>query len=228
MIFLLLAILSANWAFQGEVINLTLSEPATVYLDECMFFEHSLNSSENLAPGNYRIVLSYGCEGFKSILVKGAQEERLILEVKKLGNLSEELTKLQKNLIILQRENENLKSRASYLQSLVEIINSINVDLYDRIKDLTEKNAKLNQELEFTKSELQNCSKDIVLMNQKISNLQLRISELEKNNSELKATLKSTEESLKSSAFYSEIFKNSTLLLIATLVGIFLAFLRRY
>ncbi len=228
MIFLLLAILSANWAFQGEVINLTLSEPATVYLDECMFFEHSLNSSENLAPGNYRIVLSYGCEGFKSILVKGAQEERLILEVKKLGNLSEELTKLQKNLTILQRENENLKSRASYLQSLVEIINSINVDLYDRIKDLTEKNAKLNQELEFTKSELQNCSKDIVLMNQKISNLQLRISELEKNNSELKATLKSTEESLKSSAFYSEIFKNSTLLLIATLVGIFLAFLRRY
>ena len=228
MIFLLLAILSANWAFQGEVINLTLSEPATVYLDECMFFEHSLNSSENLAPGNYRIVLSYGCEGFKPILVKGAQEERLILEVKKLGNLSEELTKLQKNLIILQRENENLKSRASYLQSLVEIINSINVDLYDRIKDLTEKNAKLNQELEFTKSELQNCSKDIVLMNQKISNLQLRISELEKNNSELKATLKSTEESLKSSAFYSEIFKNSTLLLIATLVGIFLAFLRRY
>jgi len=228
MIFLLLAILSANWAFQGEVINLTLSEPATVYLDECMFFEHSLNSSENLAPGNYRIVLSYGCEGFKPILVKGAQEERLILEVKKPGNLSEELTKLQKNLIILQRENENLKSRASYLQSLVEIINSINVDLYDRIKDLTEKNAKLNQELEFTKSELQNCSKDIVLMNQKISNLQLRISELEKNNSELKATLKSTEESLKSSAFYSEIFKNSTLLLIATLVGIFLAFLRRY
>jgi len=228
MILLLLAILSANSAFQGEVINLTLSEQATVYLDECMFFEHSLNSSENLAPGNYRIVLSYGCDGFKSILVKGTQEERLILEVKKLGNFSEELTKLQKNLILLQKENENLKSRASYLQSLVEIINSINVDLYDRIKDLTEKNAKLNQELEFTKSELQNCSRDIVSMNQKISNLQLRISELEKNNSELERTLKSTEESLKSSAFYSEIFKNSTLLLIAIVVGIFLAFLRRY
>jgi len=227
-ILLLLAILSVNSAFQGEVVNITLSEPATVYLDSCMFFKHSLNSSEDLTAGTHEIVISYACEGYKAIVVRGLQEEKLTLEVKRLENLSEEILKMQKRLIMLEKENEILKSRVSYLQSLVEIINSINVDLYDRIRVLTETNMNLSKELDLAKSDLQNCSKNLSLMNQMMIELQKRVSDLEKMNHGLEDELNQAKEFLKNSMFYSELFKNISLLLIALLVGMLLAFIRRY
>ncbi|MEM0350510.1 MAG: hypothetical protein QXR27_04115 [Archaeoglobaceae archaeon] len=228
MIIFLLAILSMNSAFQGEIVNITLSEPAIVYLDSCMFFEHNLGSSDNLSVGTYGIVIGYNCEGLKAIVVKTDYEERLTIEVKRLANFSEEVYKMQKEFFALKKENENLKSRVSYLQSLVEIINSINVDLYDKIKEYSEKNMRLSQELEVAKMEIQNYSKTVIQMNLEINNLQLRISELEKKNSELENEVQSAKSYLQNSIFYAELFKNATILLIAIVVGIFLSFLRRY
>ncbi|MDW7990240.1 MAG: hypothetical protein RMH75_06220 [Archaeoglobaceae archaeon] len=229
MIILLLAILSTTSAFQGEVVNLTLPEQSMIYLDNCMFFEHSLRSSENLSPGTYRIVVGYGCEGLKSVVVRtDSREDKLILEVRKQGNISEEITKIHKELLSLRRENENLSSRVSYLQSLVEIINSINVDLYDRIKEYAEKNLKLNEELESARDEIQNCSKNLISMRQRTFELQNKISELEKQNYELNTEIRNLKNYLQSSAFYLEVFKEITILLIAFIVGILLSFLRRY
>lgn len=86
----------------------------------------------------------------------------------------------------------------------------------------------LSKELDLAKSDLQNCSKNLGLMNQMMIELQKRVSDLEKMNHRLEDELNQAKEFLKNSMFYSELFKNFTLLLIALLVGMLLAFIRRY
>lgn len=229
MILLLLAILSPNLAFQGGSFNLTLSEPAEVVLDECMFFEHSLKSVENLSPGSYVVIVSYSCEGLRTILLKGPLgEERVTVEIRKAENFTRNLTELQKELIKLQRDKEMLSSRIEYLKSLVEIVNSINVDLYDKIKLYAEENAKLKEELNNAKLEIANHSKNLSVMRSTVLELQRTLEELRVENSNLKSELRGIENYLGNVTFYTDVFKFSTILLMAVLVGIFLAFLRRY
>ncbi|MEM0088589.1 MAG: hypothetical protein QW672_05190 [Archaeoglobaceae archaeon] len=229
MILLLLALLSTNIAFQGTSFNLTLSEQTEVVLDDCMFFEHSLKSVENLSAGNYVVIVGYGCEGLKTIILKSVSgEERAVIEIRKAENFNKEVTELQKEMIKFRRENEALRSRIEYLQSLVEIVNSINVDLYDKIKAYGEENLRLKSELENARAELANYSKNLSKTTATLIELQKTVEELKAENSKLSSELKDLEAHIKSVAFYTDVFKFSTILLLAILVGIFLAFLRRY
>ncbi|MEM0202628.1 MAG: hypothetical protein QXO16_03370 [Archaeoglobaceae archaeon] len=229
MILLLLALLSTNIAFQGASFNLTLSEQTEVFLDDCMFFEHSLKSVENLSAGSYVVIVGYGCEGLKTITLRSASgEEKLVVEIRKAENFSKEVTELQKEMIKFKKENEALRSRIEYLQSLVEIVNSINVDLYDKIKAYGEENLRLKSELENARAELVNYSKSLNTTTATLLELQKTVEELKAENSKLNSELKNLEAHMKSVAFYTDVFKFSTILLLAILVGIFLAFLRRY
>lgn len=226
---LLIALLSTITVFQGGSFNLTLSEQTTVILDECMFFEHNLSSVENLAPGSYKVIVGYGCEGVKTITLKSyLGEESITVDVKKSENFTKEVTELQKELIKLKRENEALSSRVDYLKSLVEIINSINVDLYDKIKVYADENLRLKGELESARAELLNYSKSLNATIATLAELQKTMEELKTENSKLNSELRDLESHIKSVTFYTEVFKFSTILLLAILVGIFLAFLRRY
>lgn len=226
---LLLFLLSAITVFQGGSFNLTISEQSVVILDECMFFEHSLSNAENLTPGKYTVIVGYGCEGMKTItLMSPLGEERITVEVKRSENFNKEVTELQKEIIKLRRENDALSSRVDYLKSLVEIINSINVDLYDKIKVYADENLRLKKELEDARVELANYSKNLSNMSSKLFELQRSVEELRTENLNLKSEIKDVESYLKSVTFYTDVFKFSTILLIAILVGVFLAFLRRY
>lgn len=229
MILLLFVLLSTNVVYQGGSFNLTLSEPAEVVLDDCMFFEHSLKNIENLTEGSYTVVASYACEGIRTILIKGASgEDRIKVEIRKTANYTEAVIGLQKEVIKLRRDKEALSSKISYLQSLVEIINSINVDLYDKIRVCAEENSQLKDELNRANFEIANYSKNLSAMNLTISELKKTVEELKTENSKLRSDLRYLESYLNNLAFYTDVFKLSTILLIAILFGIFLAFLRRY
>lgn len=230
MILILLAILSTNLVFQGGSFNLTLQEPAEVLLDECMFFEHSLKNVENLSAGKYGVIVGYGCEeGIKVIRIRSSLgEEKITVNVLKSENFSAEVTELQKELIKLKKEKESLSSRVEYLKSLVEIINSINVELYDKIRAYEEENLRLKRELESAKAEIENYSRNLNATTAKMFEIQETLESLKSENSELKSELRGLQNKLESVTFYTETFKFSTISLIAILVGILLAFLRRF
>lgn len=229
MILLLLVLLSTNFVPQGGTFNLTLLEQAEVELDGCMFFEHSLKNVENLSAGSYVVIVGYGCEGLKTVTVRSSSgEERITLNVLKAENFVENVTELQKELIRLKKEKEALSSRVEYLQSLVEIINSINVDLYDRIKVYAEENSKLKSELERARAEIANCTKNLSETSERMLEVQNVLEYMRSENSELKSELEDLKNRFETVAFYVDAFKFSTILLIATLVGVFLAFLRRF
>lgn len=230
MILLVIALISTFSVPQGGSFNLTLTDQSYVELDPCMFFENDLKSSGNYSKGEYRIIASYGCEvGKKEILVRfGTSEERILIDIEKEEELNKKLVEIQKELLVLRKNVEELSLRRDYLQSLVAVLNDINVQLYDKQKDLAEKNNMLSLELEKAKSDLENCSKNITAIERRLENMQASLDsakiELDHCNSELT----SLTSSLKNSSFYLELFKNLTILGLGFIVGIFLAIIRRY
>ncbi|MEM2727218.1 MAG: hypothetical protein QXV61_03065, partial [Archaeoglobaceae archaeon] len=223
------AILSTFSVPQGGSFNLTLSEQAYVELDPCMFFEDT-KSSGNLSSGDYRVIASYGCEpGRKEIVVRSPSGvDRILIDVERAENVNQKIVEIQKEAILLKKQVEDLSQKRDYLQSLVAVLNDINVQLYDKNKELGEKNNMLTLELDKTKLDLENCSKNVTIMEKKLESMQTSLDsskiELDHCNSEL-ASLK---DYLSNSSFYLEIFKNLTILALAFVVGIFLAMLRRY
>ncbi|MEM1578046.1 MAG: hypothetical protein QXR77_00025 [Archaeoglobaceae archaeon] len=229
MIILLIAILSTNFVTQGDAVNLTLAQEAFVELEDCMFFDENFESYANLSAGSHRIIASYSCEGAKIIKIKSsAGEETLQLEVKKAENFDKAVANIHREALKLRKEVEELNSRASYLQTLVEVINTINVELYNKVRDYTERNAKLTQELETAKAEIENYSRNVSILQTKILELQDLASGLKKQNEYLELELEKTRSFVSNSSFYIDVFKNIAIITIAFAVGTYLALFRRY
>lgn len=229
MILLVIAIVSTFSVPQGGSFNLTLSEPSYVELDSCMFFEDA-KSSGNYSPGAYRVIVSYGCEiGRKEIVVRSQSGlERILIDIEKGENVNQKIVEMQKEAILMKKQVEDLTQRRDYLQSLVAVLNDINVQLYDKNRDLAEKNNFLTSELDKTKLDLENCSKNYTALERKLENMQTLLDtakiELDQCNSEL-ASLTNF---LRNYSFYLDVFKNLAILALAFVVGTFLAMLRRY
>lgn len=229
MIFLIFAIVSVLSVPQGGTFNITLTEPSYVELNPCMFFE-DLKSAGNFSPGDYRVITSYGCEpGRKEILVRSQSgTDRILIDVERVEGLNQKIVEIQKEAISLRKQVEDLSQKRDYLQSLVAVLNDINVQLYDKNKELGEKNNMLASELDKSKSELENCSRNVTVMEKKIESMQILMDsakiELENCNSERN----SLQNTLTSSSYYLELFKNLAILALAFIVGILLAIMRRY
>lgn len=229
MIILLIAILSTNFVTQGGAVNLTLAQEAFVELDDCMFFDENFKSYANLSAGIHRIIASYGCEGTKIIKIKSsAGEEMLQLEVKKAENFNNAVANIHRDALKLRKEVEELNSRIDYLQALVEVINTINVELYNKVRDYTDRNTKLTEELESAKAEIENYSKKVAILQTKILELQDLASGLEKQKEYLELELERMKSFVSNSNFYIDVFKNIAIITIAFAVGTYLALLRRY
>jgi hypothetical protein len=230
MILFLIAVISALTVPQGGSFNLTLSEQAYVVLDPCMFFEKDLKSSGNYSVGDYVVVVSYGCEaGKKEILLRYSRGlDRILIEVEKAEKVEEKVVELHKEVLSLRKESEELKIRRDYLQSLVSVLNDINVQLYDKQKELAEKNTILSSELDKSKLDLENCTKNVTSLENRLGKLQTALDsakiEIDRCNSEQE----SLSSILQSSSSYLEIFKNLAIAALAFIVGVFLAMLRRY
>ncbi|MCX8172670.1 MAG: hypothetical protein N3D09_03540, partial [Archaeoglobaceae archaeon] len=130
MILLVLAMISSFSVPQGGSFNLSLSEQSYVELDPCMFFE-DFKSSGNYSAGDYKVIVSYGCTpGKKEITVSSQRrEERILVEVEKVENINQKIVELQKEALSLKSEVKNLSLRIDYFQSLVAVLNDINVQL---------------------------------------------------------------------------------------------------
>lgn len=229
MILLFVAIISAFSVPQGGTFNLTLSDQSYVELDPCMFFE-DLKSSGNYSPGDYKVFVSYGCEpGKKDILIRTQNKsDRILIDVEGVENVNHKIVEMQKELISLRKQVEDLILRRDYLQSLVAVLNDINVQLYDKNRELAEKNNILASELEKFKMDLENCSKNFTIMEKRIENMQSLLDSTKIDLDSCKSELVSLKNFLSSSSFYLEVFKNLTILALAFVVGIFLSMLRRY
>ncbi|MCS7144268.1 MAG: hypothetical protein NZ879_04535 [Archaeoglobaceae archaeon] len=229
MILLVIAIVSTFSVPQGGSFNLTLSDQGYVELDPCMFFEDA-KSSGNYSPGDYRVIASYGCDvGRKEILIRSQKGvERILIDVEKGENVNQKIVEIQKEAILTKRQLEELSQRRDYLQSLVAVLNDINVQLYDKNKELAEKNNILASELDKTKLDLENCSKNFTNLEKRIGNMQTLLDSAKIELDHCSAELASIKNFLSNSSFYLDVFKNLAILALAFVVGIFLAMLRRY
>ncbi len=173
MILLVIAIVSTFSVPQGGTLNLTLSEQGYVELDPCMFFEDT-KSSGNFSPGDYRVIVSYGCEpGKKDILIHSRSgTEHILIDVEKAENINQKIVELQKEVTSLKKSVEDLSQKRDYLQSLVAVLNDINVQLYDKQKELAEKNNMLTSELDRAKQDLGNCSENVINLESKLFSMQ--------------------------------------------------------
>lgn len=229
MILLILAVVSALSVPQGGTFNITIAEQSYVELDPCMFFEDT-KSFGNYSPGNYKVIASYGCEpGRKEIVVRSQSGvERILIDVERVENLNQKIVEIQKESILLKRQVEDLSQKRDYLQSLVAVLNDINVQLYDKNKELGEKNNLLATELDKSRSELENCSRNVTVMEKKIESMQTLLDSAKIDLENCDSELNSLKNILSSSSFYLELFKNLAILALAIIVGILLAILRRY
>ncbi|NHW22911.1 MAG: hypothetical protein HA489_01445 [Archaeoglobales archaeon] len=229
MILLVIALISTFSVPQGGDFNLTLSEQAYVELDPCMFFENS-ESSGNLSPGDYRVIVSYGCEpGIKEILIKSRSgAEDIIIKVEKVENVNQRIVELQKEAISLRKNVEDLTQKRDYLQSLVAVLNDINVQLYDKQKELAERNNMLASELDKTRKDLNNCSENVSKLENRLVGMQALLDSTKIDLDHCKSELASLGNILSNSSFYLDFFKNLAILALAILAGVFLAMLRRY
>jgi len=229
MILLVIAIVSTFSVPQGGGFNLTLSEQAYVEVDPCMFFEDS-RSSGNFSPGDYRVIVSYGCElGKKEILVRSQSGiEHILIDVEKAENINRKIVELQKEVISLKKSLEDLSQKRDYLQSLVAVLNDINVQLYDKQKELAEKNNMLTSELDRTKQDLENCSKSVTNLESKLLGMQTLLDSAKIDLDHCNSELDSLGNILSNSSFYLNFFKNLAILALAFIAGVFLAMLRRY
>lgn len=228
MILFLIALLSATTAVQGDVINLTLTEPAQVVLDECMYFENTLTSTANLSAGDYAIKITHSCYGSYFIEIKSAKGlETIQVKVEKDSEPESSLVELDNQILNLKKEILQLENRNSYLQNLVETLNSINVELYDRIKEYAEKNRDLKSQVSKLSLMAENCSKVVENLKGILKSKNETVTVLESENAQLKARINSLNQSLTAASSYSEIFRTLFFTTLAFLVGSLFAILRR-
>ncbi len=220
--------LSATTAVQGDVVNLTLSQPAEVVLDDCMYFTDTLTKAENLSEGVYSIKITHSCSGEHFIQLKTAQgTEEIKIVVEKDPNPENSLAEMDKEILELKRNMTQLQNKLHYYEVLTNTLNSINVELYEKIRTYAEKNKALEDELEKTKMMAQNCSKFVRDLEQKLEMTNSSLTELKKENGELRVKLDAINQSLSSSTQLSEVFRVLFFTTLAFLVGSYFSLLRR-
>ena len=218
--------LSATTAVQGDVVNLTLTQPAEVVLDDCMYFTNTLTSAENLSEGVYSIKITHSCSGERFIHVKtaeGTEELRIIVE----KDTNPEVAAMDKEILELKRNLTKLQNKLHYYEVLTNTLNSMNVELYEKIRTYAEKNRELENELEKAKMMAQNCSGYVKDLEQRLEMANSSLAELVKENEGLKTRLNEINESLSSANQLSEIFKVLFFTTLAFLVGTYFSLLRR-
>jgi len=228
MILLLIAILSVTSVTQGSVFNLTLDQPSYVVLDECMYFEDTLTTKANLSKGTYEVYVTHKCEGTRFIYVyANSSEEVLQVEVVEAQNPAEELAKLDDLVLNLKKRLAEVEGKKSYLESLVETLNSINVELYDRLKEYRTENERLQHELETTKLEVENCTAVIDKLRNDIDEMEQKLTSLESTNARLSEELRMVKSSLGNAVAYLDLFRSLFFFTLAFLVGTYFALMRR-
>lgn len=228
MILLLIALLSATSAVQGGVINLTLTEPAHVVLDNCMYFNNTLTSSANLSAGEYAIKITHYCYGTHYIEVRGkGGVERIQVRVEKDPDLGKSVMVLENQTLNLRKRILQLESRNDYLQSLVETLNSINVELYDKLREYTQENKDLRAQVNKLSLMAKNCSEVVDRLENMLTGKNETIDTMEKENLQLRSQLESLNQSLATANTYSEIFRTMFFTTLAFLIGAMFAVLRR-
>jgi len=228
LILFLIALLSATTAVQGDVINLTLTEPAQVVLDECMYFESTLTSAANLSAGEYMIKITHSCYGSHFIEIKSAKGlETIQVNVGEDNNPENSLVEMDNQILNLKKKILQLENRNSYLQNLVETLNNINVELYDRTKEYAEENKDLRSRVNELSLMAENCSKVVEDLKATLKSKNETLTFLENENVQLKAQIDSLNQSLTAANTYSEIFRTLFFTTLAFLVGLLFAILRR-
>ena len=228
MILLVIALLSATTAAQGDVINLTLIQQAQVVLDDCMYFENTLTNSANFTAGEYAIKITHSCYGTHFIEIKSAEGTEIIqVKVEEDKDPEKSLVELDNQILNLKKEISQLQNKNSYLQNLVETLNSINVELYDRAKEYAEENRNLKKELGKLRVMAENCSKVVENLEQLLAGKNETIKSLESENAQLKSQIEVLNQSLLAANSYSEIFRTLFFSTLAFLVGSLFAIFRR-
>jgi len=228
LILLLLAILSATTVFQGDVVNITLNEPAYVTLDDCMYFTEILENSSHLPAGTHSIKITHSCLGMYKIKVKtNSSEYTLSLRVERDPDLEESIVDLEEEVLQLTKQIRNLESEASYYKKLFEVLNDMNVELYDRIQSYAQENEMLRKELEKYKTMATNCTKVVNQLEGKIEELNITLIRLEANNSELLRQVEDLTSKLSTTKANLDIFQTLFFVTLSFLVGSAFALLRR-
>jgi predicted RNase H-like nuclease (RuvC/YqgF family) len=228
MILLLVAILSATSVMQGSVVNITLYEPAHVILDGCMYFEDTFTREANLTEGTYSIVVTYSCEGMRQIVVKGATEETVLdLEVTKVENPEEELKKLDSKILQLNKDLKSCQNRIESLEKLVDTLNSMNVELYDRLREYKKTIDNLKTQLQSEKAGKESYASLIKTLNESLKQMKANITKLQRENEILRAEVSSLSSTLTTNEAYMELFKILFFFTLAFLVGTYFSILRR-
>ncbi len=228
MILLLLALISATTAFQGDVVNLTLNEQATVNLDECMYFLDTLQNSSTLPAGEYAIKITHSCLGNKQIEIKtSTATDVLTIRVEKDPNPEESLVAAENEVLNLKKEIQRLEGELSYYKKLFDVLNKINVDLYDKLQNLAAENDELRRELELYKSKAGNYSALIEELKSKLSEMNATIAQLQAANEGLQANLSKVELELSRTSANLELFQTLFFLTLSFLVGSAFALMRR-
>jgi len=228
LILLLLAILSATTASQGDIVNITLNEPALVTLDDCMYFLETLDNSSHLSAGTHSIKITHSCLGMYQIKVKTNNSDYSIsLKVERDPDLEESIVDLEEKVLQLSRQIKNLEGEANYYKKLFEVLNNMNVELYDRIQSYAQENEMLKKELEKYKTMASNCTKVVKQLEEKIEGLNNTLTRLEANNSELQLQVEELTSKLSGAKTNLEIFQTLFFLALSFLVGSAFALLRR-
>lgn len=228
MILLLLAIISTTTAFQGDIVNITLNEPARVTLDDCMYFIETLENTSYLSAGKYQIKITHSCLGSYRIEVKTNSSEYTIqLRVDKDPNPEKSVVDLEENLLELSRQIKKLEGEVSYYKKLFEVLNDMNVELYEKIQNYVLENEMLKKELEEYKNMASNCTKVVKDLENEIKEMNNTLNRLETNNSELQLQINDLTSRLSTAKTNLEIFQTLFFLTLSFLVGSAFALLRR-
>ena len=228
MILLLVALISATTAFQGDVINLTLNEQATVTLDECMYFLDTLQNSSTLPSGEYGIKITHSCLGDHQIEIKTNSSTYVItIQVEKDPNPDESIVATEQEILSLKKQIQSLEGEVSYYKKLFEVLNQMNVDLYDKLQNMATENKNLKKELELYRSKAGNYSALIDELNSKLSKMNETILQLHSKNEELMNNISLLEDKLSRTSASLGLFQTLFFLTLSFLVGSALALLRR-
>jgi DNA repair ATPase RecN len=227
-ILLLLALISATTAFQGDVVNLTLNEQATVTLDECMYFLDTLQNSSTLPPGEYGIKITHSCLGNEQIEIRtNTTTDVITIKVEKDPNPEESLVEAENEVLSLRKEVQRLEGEVSYYKKLFEVLNKINVDLYDKLQNLATENDELKRELELYKSKAGNYSQLIDELRLELSKMNETVRQLQATNEDLQANLTKIDAELSRASANLELFQTLFFVTLSFLVGSAFALMRR-
>ncbi|MCS7122266.1 MAG: hypothetical protein NZ895_06690 [Archaeoglobaceae archaeon] len=224
MIVLLILVLSSFTVSQGETFNINLQVAAEVVLPSCMFFEHTMTNREYLLQGNYSVYVSYECYGEMRIFVlSGNLSEQYSVFVRE----SKDFSKINEEIISIKRKILALKNENNYLKSLTEVLNKMNVDLYDKLSKCSVENLNLLEKVRTLENSTRNCASMLHEAENKIRMQENDLKELSKRLDEIEKKLEKAIENEKRAEENAKIFQLSFILAISVFTGLIFSLFRK-